>query len=196
MPQVTRPQRRSSTCTYSAQLVAAGLLACPGAQAGGSALAPDAMFVQAGAASDARTLTVGLQWDGTWSQPLARGRLTLHWEAAFGRWRSEIRTGDRTSAWVTQLGLTPTLRWQAGGPAPRWFLDAGIGVNVLFPVYRSGDKQFSTTFNFGDHIAVGRRFGVAQRHELALRVQHYSNAGIKRPNPGEDFVQLRWVRRL
>ena len=28
-------------------------------------------------------------------------------------------------------------------------------------------------------------------HELALRVQHYSNAGIRHPNPGENFVQLR-----
>jgi hypothetical protein len=24
-----------------------------------------------------------------------------------------------------------------------------------------------------------------------LRLQHFSNAGIKKPNPGEDFLQLR-----
>ena len=51
-------------------------------------------------------------------------------------------------------------------------------------------------FNFGDHLAVGRSFGVQREHELALRVQHFSNGGIKEPNPGETFLQLRYVYRL
>lgn len=89
-----------------------------------------------------------------------------------------------------QLGITPVLRYSRSG---RLFFEVGIGANVLAPVYRSNDKRFSTTFNFGDHVALGYRFGARQRHEVALRWQHFSNAGIREPNPGEDFVQLRYA---
>jgi lipid A 3-O-deacylase len=97
----------------------------------------------------------------------------------------------RSPAWITQLGVTPVLRWSMSASPSTWFAEAGIGANVLLPVYRSSDKSFSTAFNVGDHLAVGRAFGASGRHELALRVQHFSKAGIKHPNPGENFVQLR-----
>jgi hypothetical protein len=98
----------------------------------------------------------------------------------------------RSSAWITQLGATPVLRWSMAESQSGWFVEAGIGANVLLPVYRSSDKSFSTAFNFGDHVSVGRTFGERGRHELALRAQHFSNAGIKQPNPGVNFVQLRY----
>ncbi|WP_280151352.1 acyloxyacyl hydrolase [Piscinibacter sp. XHJ-5] len=52
-------------------------------------------------------------------------------------------------------------------------------------------RRLSTVFNFGDHVALGHRFGEQQRHELAFRIQHFSNAGLRKPNPGENFVQVR-----
>lgn len=67
----------------------------------------------------------------------------------------------------------------------------GIGGNFLLPIYRSGTKRFSTAFKFGDRLAIGRRFGDGGRHELAFRFQHCSNAGIRHPNLGEDFLQIR-----
>ncbi len=97
---------------------------------------------------------------------------------------------------VTHFGVTPVWRWYPQGQSDRWFLEAGIGANLLAPVYRNRDKRFSTTFNFGDHLAVGWYFGPQRRHELALRLQHFSNAGIKQPNPGEDSVQLRYLARF
>jgi lipid A 3-O-deacylase len=44
----------------------------------------------------------------------------------------------------------------------------------------------------------GRRHAPGRREaaDLSLRLQHVSNAGIKEPNPGENFVQLRYARRL
>jgi lipid A 3-O-deacylase len=42
-------------------------------------------------------------------------------------------------------------------------------------------------------VAIGRRFGASKEHEVMLRLQHFSNAGIKHPNPGEDFLQLRYA---
>jgi len=38
---------------------------------------------------------------------------------------------------------------------------------------------------------VGLRFGQERRQEVMLRVQHLSNASIKSPNPGINYVQLR-----
>lgn len=158
-----------------------------------STWAPQQVFAQAGFARDARTAVVGLTWASPWQRQVAGGVASLYWEASFGRWASDAGTAQSSSAWVTQIGVTPVLRWQPGEADRRWFLEAGIGANVLLPVYRSRDKRFSTAFNFGDHVAVGLRFGEAAQHEFALRLQHFSNAGIKHPNPGENFVQLRYA---
>jgi len=74
----------------------------------------------------------------------------------------------------------------------RWFLEAGIGANVLLPIYRSREKRFSTASNFGGHIAIGTRFGDANQHEVSIRLQHFSNAGIKEPNPARISCSLRY----
>lgn len=157
--------------------------------------APDRVYLQVGVAEAAQTAVAGLVWERPWRHHIAGGELGLYWEVSFGRWRGEREGGGRGNAWVTQLGVTPVVRWQRAGAAPRWFAEAGIGANLLLPVYRSRAKSFSTRFNFGDHVAVGRRFGADGRHELALRFQHFSNAGLRHPNPGENFVQLRWAWR-
>ena len=156
-------------------------------------LRPDSLFVQAGAANDTQAVVFGAAWPWAWQRQLRSGGVTGYWEASLGRW-STTRDDLRSSAWVTQVGVTPVLRWHPRRWGGDWYLEGGIGANLMLPIYRSRDKQFSTAFNFGDHVAIGRRFGVASRHEIALRVQHFSNAGIKEPNPGEDFVQLRYMR--
>jgi lipid A 3-O-deacylase len=59
-----------------------------------------------------------------------------------------------------------------------------------------GQPAADKSRHFADHLAVGRRFGEGLQPEVALRVQHFSSGGIHRPNPGEDFLQLRYWRRL
>ena len=61
------------------------------------------------------------------------------------------------------------------------------------------DDALATTLTDIDHCpgeCPWRNSSVSQgyRHELALRLQHFSNAGIKHPNPGENFVQLRYAQ--
>ena len=60
-------------------------------------------------------------------------------------------------------------------------------------MYRTADKQFSTHCNFASVAAVGRSFGPQRRQELSLRFFHVSNADLKKPNPGENFLQLRYA---
>jgi len=60
---------------------------------------------------------------------------------------------------------------------------------VLSKTYNSNDDGLSTAFQFGDHIAVGYVFD--NKWEVALKAQHYSNGGIKKPNSGVDVIMLK-----
>jgi hypothetical protein len=159
-----------------------------------SPVRPSTVFAQAGVAEHAHALVAGLTWDSAWQRRWRLGQARLYWEASLGRWTATHEHRD-SSGLITQIGLTPVLRIEPSrGTA--WFFEAGIGVNVLTPIYQNGGKRFSTAFNFGDHLALGRRFGEGGRHEIAVRIQHFSNGGIRRPNPGEDFLQLRYSVRI
>lgn len=160
---------------------------------------PDAAFAQIGAADTTYGVTAGVNWN--WGQEFHLGpaRITGYWEASVSKW--SYPTADvRRSAGLVQLGLIPVLRWRPAQGASPWFAEAGIGATLTTVVYQTDRKRFSTRFNFGDHLAVGRSFGGGfgreRAHELSLRLEHFSNAGIQHPNPGENFVQLRYLYKL
>jgi lipid A 3-O-deacylase len=160
------------------------------------AITPSTVFVQAGAGDQqARAYVGGASWDWSWRHSAGPGTLTGYFEAAFGRWTTR-HAGEPDTVWPTQLSVTPVLRFQPSGAMNPWFAEIGVGGNYLVPVFRDGHKQFSSKFNFGDHAAIGRQFGARLEHALAVRVEHFSNAGIEHPNPGEDFVQLRYSYRF
>jgi hypothetical protein len=177
-------------------ILAAALVqaAAPAAAAGDPPLFRFATaFAQVGIGDQrARAGVLGASWDWNWRQQLRFGMLTGYVEAAGGRWN----TGKPGAAWTTQVSATPVFRWHAPGRAARWFGEIGVGGNLILPLFRSGSKRFSTEFNFGDHFAIGRDFGDRAQHALALRLEHFSNAGINHPNPGENFLQLRYSYHL
>jgi lipid A 3-O-deacylase len=166
------------------------------AQFGLAALEPSTLFIQAGV-GDQRTEAYmgGATWDGNWHKQYSFLTVSGYLEAALGRWTTR-EGGISSSSWATQIGLTPVIRLRPSGHEQDWFAELGVGANYIIPLYRTDHKRFSTEFNFGDHVAIGRQFGERRRHELALRVEHFSNAGIAHPNPGENFVQLRYAYRL
>ena len=159
-------------------------------------LIPSTAFVQAGIGDQStRAYIAGLTWDWKWRHHFGFGTLSGYFDADFGRWTTD-RSGVKGYAWMTQVGLTPVLRWRPAGSQSDWFAEIGVGANYILPLYRSGSKRFSTEFNFGDHVAIGRDFGSRGQHEVALRAEHFSNAGIAHPNPGENFAQLRYSYRF
>lgn len=152
---------------------------------------PERWFLQLGTGPGVRSGNVGLIWELDRRWRALGGTLGVATEMSIGRWRADRGDGSGADhATTTQLGVTPALRYTSPGA---WgaFGEIGIGVNVITPLYRSGDKRFSTAFNFGDHLAVGVRPWGPAGAELSLRYQHFSNAGIEDPNPGENFLQLR-----
>lgn len=160
-----------------------------------SALHPRSAFVQGAASERSSALTVGF----TWALPQRLDWLGSHWrphlEASAARWTPRDRSpGDPSH--FTRIGLTPALRYSPQEGTSRWFLEAGVGLNLIGPVYRVGDKRFGSAFNFGDHVAIGWIPDSGRRQEVILRLQHFSNAGLRPPNPGENFLQLRWAWRF
>ena len=158
-------------------------------------LVPDRWYLQAGAGTDVDSASAGLIWelDRGWTA-FGGARVTATTEVSIGRWHVDDSGGSASST-NTQFGFTPTLRMMSSGPLGI-FGEVGIGINVIAPLYRTDDKRFSTAFNFGNHIGVGFRPWGSTGAELSLRAQHFSNAGIKHPNPGENFLQLRWSQPL
>lgn len=152
-------------------------------------------FVQVGTSGSTRQATIGIQVPMANSWRLGGGELTAYWDFLLSRWSYEAPTQQRHDL-LAQVGAKPTFRWSPGGAFGRSFFEAGVGATFTSSLYRTEGKRFSTKFNFGDHLAVGYTLDPERTHEVALRVEHYSNAGIKHPNPGENFVQLRYARRF
>lgn len=84
-------------------------------------------------------------------------------------------------------GFSATRRWQLlGPPAARLF----IGVGASFKT--ESDELNSTHWNFAEQL--GFRFRWADDGEgLELCLRHWSNAGIRLPNHGQDFFTLTYV---
>jgi lipid A 3-O-deacylase len=160
------------------------------------ALQPSSLFVQAGVGDqDTHAYVAGATWTWNWHRHISFLTASGYFEADIGRWTTDDH-GVARSAWATQIGMTPVIRLQPSGRTDRWFAEIGVGANYIVPLYQTGHKRFSTEFNFGDHFGIGRQFGQHRQHELMLRMQHFSNAGIEHPNPGENFLQLRYSRKL
>lgn len=128
-------------------------------------------------------LTAAWQSDALWQHDFGSQRLDLSVEASAGR---VFGPPGKTGAPLWHVGLTPFLRW--------WFtddtaLEAGIGANV-FSGTSIGSKNISTAYQFGDSLGIFHRIADTP-WGVGVRFTHYSNADIKRPNPGQQYLQLR-----
>ena len=172
-------------------VVAALLLSAAGSAAELGSLAPSRTFIQAAATEDDTTsIAAGAAWNWRWRRDYPHASLTGYTELLVARWRTDERV-ERNSSDSTQFGLTPVLRISPSFARRRLFMELGIGANVITPVYRYADKRFSTPFNFGDHLGLGAELGADRQYAVTLRIEHFSNGGIKKPNPGVNFIQLR-----
>lgn len=138
-----------------------------------------------------------IQGSMTWvsgpGSPLSRFSRALGaesaWQAGISAWHSDAPGGARRS--LVGVGLTPMLRWPLSwAPARGLFAEAGIGPRLWSGLSIGTHQRFGTEFEFGTIIGVGTRFGEGERYEISLRVEHLSNASIRQPNPGINFIYL------
>lgn len=158
-----------------------------------AACAQDMHFsVQAGTSDKGGTsnFTVGVGWQPFWRS--SGGALTASPELLASYWSAKQVTGGRKG--FVQLAVVPVLRYRFDGGRSPWFAEAGIGLSVMNERYVRDGKAFSTSWNFYDMVGVGTSFGARNENELGVRITHHSNAGAKKPNPGENFIQLRYAR--
>lgn len=118
--------------------------------------------------------------------------LRTYWDASLGHWRG-TRFNNVAGARqpINDIGFTPVLRYMADS-GRGWYVEGGIGVHLLSQLYNNNENKLSTAFQFGDHLGGG--YVYANGWDLGVRLQHYSNGSVKKPNDGENFVVLRLGR--
>lgn len=151
------------------------------------------VYLQAAGAernSTASTVGVTFPWRD-WSSSFLGSQVSGYWDLSLSRWASDAGPPNGRMT-TTVFEITPSFRFVPDAGQSHFFLDAGVGATVANHRYTVRNKVFSTRFNFASHIGAGWVFGDQRQHEIQLRVQHVSNAGLRHPNPGENFVQLRY----
>lgn len=156
------------------------------------------MYVEGGRAlydrgrTDAWAVGIVVPW--SWSDLGPANGLSFAWDLFASHWRApSLKSGDRD---YVQFGGIATLRYRFDGGDSPWFAEAGLGGTVMNHLYRTPEREFSTTFQFTEVLGLGRSFGTRGEHELSVRLQHFSNASIKDPNPGANFARLRYLYRF
>ncbi|NYT75596.1 acyloxyacyl hydrolase [Alcaligenaceae bacterium] len=120
------------------------------------------------------------RFSGNW------GRLDLVGEMGAAYWHAD---GARSPSSVWQLNAIPMLRWTL---QDRFYLEVGSGPTI-FSRTRFADKALSTALQFGSHVGAGVMLSSAS--SLGVRLSHFSNANIKKPNPGLQVIQMQYTYR-
>lgn len=156
---------------------------------------PDGLAVHAGTGGKGTSMAgVGVVWDWDFQRMRRKAELTAQTELMVNHWRADAVGGG--TAGLTQVVLLPSLRMRLARGASPWYIELGIGASWMDQHFDTPRKRFGSRWNFYDMMGIGRNFGAQDQHELSLRWVHVSNAGFARPNPGQDFVQLRYVARF
>jgi lipid A 3-O-deacylase len=117
---------------------------------------------------------------------LARYELDTRLGADILRWDGPASGNAGEFLW--DAGVTPYLRWRpTEGTWHRSFAEVGVGVHLLSHTAINPSREFAIAFQFGERLAVGFDFGDRNRYEVALFVQHVSNAKIAEPNAGLTY---------
>lgn len=178
----------AACCSLSIAATAAGMDNAPGAyiDLGQSLQGP----------GDTDSLTFGAVLPWTHGQSVQEGARSFYWDFFLSWWRAPAPPDGVDRRSYTQLGVVANWRYRFEQGDSPWFVEAGFGGTLMNSIYRTPDREFSTTFQFTEQLGVGRSFGSQGEHELSVRLQHVSNAGLKEPNPGENFVRLRYLHRF
>ncbi|GAB1107552.1 MAG: hypothetical protein Sw2PiMacB_18690 [Shewanella algae] len=94
------------------------------------------------------------------------------------------------------LAMSPILRYPLmRGQWLDFYLEAGIGFALLDDSQFAG-KDVGSHYQFEDRLGFAFKFGRQRKQTVSITYLHYSNAGLSKPNPGLDFVNLAYSYRF
>ena len=72
------------------------------------------------------------------------------------------------------------------------YIRPGIAAGTMIKARtRIAERGLSTAFQFGELVGTGVNFGDHGQYGIGVRIQHISNGGIKEPNYGVTFGEVR-----
>ena len=129
---------------------------------------------------------VGLRFAPVWSYQGDNWKAKLYPEAEYNHFHySGSERGTRDN--LNEIGGIAVMRFEYGSSSVKPFAELGLG-GALFDHTQLGGKNISTSFQFSEHLTLGVDMNNAWW--VGAQYSHYSNAGIKKPNPGLDYLQL------
>jgi lipid A 3-O-deacylase len=167
-------------------MIGGGLLAgiCP------ASFAVDSVSLEIGTGNRTRLTRAGMQW--AWERQWRNSDGTHvggYWDLTLAQWQSSrYRNQPGNKHLLTAIGITPVFRFQNDSLAGLYG-EAGIGLHHLFDLYDNNGRQLSTNFEFASHVGVGYVF--QNSLDIGVKIQHFSNGSIKKPNNGVNFIVLR-----
>lgn len=155
-----------------------------------ASLAADSISVEFGTGDKTKMVRLGAQWkwNSMWWNTNGT-HIGGYWDLTAAHWRgNRFQNIPGNTQNITAVGITPVFRFQ-NNSLKGFYAEAGIGAHLLSELYDNNNKQLSTRFQFGDHIGIGYVF--ANNADVSLKIQHFSNGSIKKPNDGVNFAVVR-----
>jgi lipid A 3-O-deacylase len=167
-----------------AALLVCGQVMAAGPGESGNPFDGGAWSVQFGTGEGNQRLTINRETAPLWTHNFSSSRIELVGELGLSYWwtTQDVDPGAKKSVW--QANAIPMFRYW---PTQQIYVEAGVGA-TFFSDTRFHNKDISTSFQFGDHIGAG--YQLSRNTRIGLRVSHFSNLSIKRPNPGINNIAI------
>lgn len=129
-------------------------------------------------------------WGWSWQHRTGPSWLaTGYWEANLGGWRRNHAAEGMPN--VTEAGVTPVVRLLYVGDTTPYYIDAGVGAQVLHGE-SSAANGTTTNVSVSPMVGVGVLFNSGW--EVGYRVRHISLGDIQGPDNGVVFQSLHVAR--
>lgn len=146
-------------------------------------------YAQYGQWDSARQVSFGIETP--WPIQFSGDRWTTFWQGELGEWFT--KKNGRMYKDSTEIALGPVGRYYFDVDHSFYF-DGVANIGFITPRYWRDSEQEGSAFDFGGGFAFGYRFGGDKSNEISLRAEHFSNGGLRDPNPGRNFFQIRYAK--
>ena len=174
--------------------VAAALVAAQSGYAADDTLI-DAAYAVFATGTKTQMVRLGIEsaWRPRWFESNGT-HLGGYWDASIGAWRgNRYRDMPGQTQHLADIGFTPVFRFERDDKKG-FYAEGGVGFHYLTKLYDNDGYRLSTNFEFGDHAGLGYVF--RNNWALGMNIQHFSNGGIKAPNSGVNFIEMKVSRRF